>query len=86
MRRLLLVLTVAALMAAMMVSAGPAKADGFSNERNIDNGLSVVQSGGDYFVSWGDDDYDIYGFDNDVVFFQSDSTLDTFAPEGITFG
>ena len=80
MRRILLILTVAALMAAMMVSAGPAKADSFGNESNVNNGLNVVQFGGDTFVSFGDDDDFI---DDGVFFLSSDSVLGEFDPAGI---
>ena len=61
MRRILLVLTVAALMAAMMVSAGPAKA----NETNFESGIKAVQIGDSLIVS-GDDDFgdNVFG-DND---------------------
>ena len=53
MRRILLVLTVAALMAAMVVSAGPAKADvsvggssvGGGNTSNISNGVTFISVG-----------------------------------------
>ena|SRR5215207_4012481 len=45
MRRVFMVLTVAALMAAMMVSAGPAQA----NETNFGNSNNFVLSGGSLF-------------------------------------
>ena len=75
MKRIFLVLTVAALMAAMMVSAGPAQA----NETNFRNSTNVVQFGNS-LVGFGDiddDDDDIFGCcrhhgidldDNDVIF------------------
>ena len=58
MRRLLRVLAVAALMAAMMVSAGPAAMaqDSFGNESDFNNGWDVVQYNDDFFVS--DDAWD----------------------------
>ena len=57
MRRFLLVLTVAALMAAMMVSAGPAQA----NERNFENSNNFVLFGNS-LVGFGDiDDDGIFG-------------------------
>ncbi len=59
MRRILLVLTVAALMAAMMVSAGPAQA----NETNFESGINAVQIGDTLIASGDDDDFD-FG-DND---------------------
>jgi hypothetical protein len=63
-RRILMVLTVAALMAAMMVSAGPAQA----NERNFGNSNNFVLFGDSLvgFGDIGDDDSidfdDIFGF------------------------
>ena len=74
MRRLLLVLTVAALMAAMVVTAGPAKAADIS----IGGGSSF---GGSSF-DLGDDDAD--GFDNDVTFISFGSSVDDFNPGAIT--
>jgi hypothetical protein len=57
MRRILFVLTVAALMAAMMISAGPAQA----NNLNFGNSTNVVQFGNS-FVGFGDiDDDGIFG-------------------------
>jgi hypothetical protein len=58
MRRILFVLTVAALMAAMMVSAGPAQA----NDLNFRNSTNVVQVGNSLF-GFGDidDDDGIFG-------------------------
>ena len=57
MRRFLLVLTVAALMAAMMVSAGPAQA----NERNFENSNNFALFGNS-LVGFGDiDDDGIFG-------------------------
>ena len=84
MRRIILVLTVAAVIAAMMVSAGPAQA----NETNFRNSTNLVQVGNS-LVGFGDidddddDDFDgIFGCcrhhhhgidfddidDNDVIF------------------
>ena len=60
-RRILLVLTVAALMAAMMVSAGPAQA----NEIDFGNSTNLVA--GDGFIGFGVDD-DIDGIDFDDIF------------------
>ena len=56
MRRIILVLTVAAVMAAMMVSAGPAQA----NERNFHSSNNVVQVGNSLV---GDIDGDFDGID-----------------------
>jgi hypothetical protein len=83
MRRLLLVLTVAALMAAMVVTAGPAKADVSLGVGGSSFGGSSFDSGAVDFDS-GDDDED--GFNNRVFFVQSNSELDDFEPEGIAFG
>jgi hypothetical protein len=60
MRRVFMVLTVAAVMAAMMVSAGPAQA----NERNFGNSNNFVLSGGSLF-GFGDidDDFDFDDID-----------------------
>ena len=62
MRRVLMVLTVAALMAAMMVSAGPANA----NETNFESGINAVQIGDTLIASGDDGDFD-FG-DNDFGF------------------
>ena len=59
MRRIILVLTVAAVMAAMMVSAGPAQA----NERNFENSNNFVLFGNS-LVGFGDIDDD----DDDGIF------------------
>jgi hypothetical protein len=74
MRRVLMVLTVAALVAAMMVSAGPAQA----NETSFQNSTNVVA--GDGFIGFGgdidDDDIDFGGLfafgDFDDVFGDDD--------------
>jgi len=58
----MMVLTVAALMAAMMVSAGPAQA----NETNFESGINAVQIGDTLIASGDDDDFD-FG-DNDFGF------------------
>jgi hypothetical protein len=95
-----MVLTIAALMAAMMVSAGPAKADvsfgGSSVDVDVGDGFGFdVGDGffgfddvGDGFFGFdvgdGDDD-DADGFTNRVFFVQSNSELDDFEPEGIAF-
>jgi hypothetical protein len=91
-RRILLVLTVAALMAAMMVTAGPAKADvsfggGSSVDVDVGDGGFGFDVGDGFFgfdVGDGDDD-DEDGFTNRVFFVQSNSELDDFEPEGIAF-
>jgi hypothetical protein len=64
MRRIILVLTVAAVMAAMMVSAGPAQA----NERNFGNSNNFVQVGNSLF-GVGDIDLDDNGIDFDGIDF-----------------
>ncbi len=90
MRRLLLMLAVAAVMAAMVVTAGPAKADiSVGGGGNIGGGsiggssIGGSSSGG---ISFGgsdiDDDSD--GFNNDVTFISVGSSLGDFDPEGIT--
>ncbi len=61
MRRIILVLTVAAVMAAMMVSAGPAQA----NERDFENSNNFVLFGNSLF-GFGDIDDDDDDFD-DIV-------------------
>jgi hypothetical protein len=83
-----MVLTIAALMAAMMVSAGPAKADvsfgGSSVDVDVGDGFGFdVGDGFGFDVGDGDDDED--GFTNRVFFVQSNSELDDFEPEGIAF-
>jgi hypothetical protein len=83
MRRILLVLTVATLMATMVVIAGPAKADtnlGGSNSSNFNNGGTFVSVGG-HFGGIGDDD----NFDNDGFFFSRDSSFDDIDFGGISF-
>ncbi len=84
MRRLLLVLTVAALMAAMVVTAGPAKAADISigGGGSSFGGSSFDLGDGDFDL--GDDD-DEDGFTNRVFFVQSNSELDNFEPGGIAF-
>lgn len=76
MRRVLLILTVAALMAAMMVSAGPAQAD-------VSFGGSDVSFGGGSGISFGGDDDD-GGITSDILFVQVDSTLGDFDPGGVS--
>ena len=61
MRRILMVLTVAALVAAMMVSAGPAQA----NETDFGNSTNLVA--GDGFIGFGGD-IDDDGIDFDDIF------------------
>ena len=80
MRRILLVLTVAALMAAMMVSAGPAQA----NETDFGNSSNLVA--GDGFIGFGGDidgiDFDdIFGFGRHFGHHGIDDDID-----GIIFG
>jgi hypothetical protein len=65
MRRVLLVLAIIALVAAMMASGGPAMAqDSFGNETNFNNSWDVVQYNDDYYFvfddAW-DDCYWWYG-------------------------
>ena len=55
MRRVMMVLTVAALIAAMMISAGPAKA----NETNFESGINAVQIGDTLIASGDDFDFDL---------------------------
>ncbi len=92
-RRLLMVSAVAALMAAMMVTAGPAKADvsvgGSSVDVDVDvgEGFGFDDVGDGFFgfdVGDGDDD-DEDGFNNRFFFVQSNSELDNFEPGGIAF-
>jgi len=60
-----MVLTVAALVAAMMVSAGPAQAQ--ANEADFENSTSCFQSGDETICGFGDDG-DVFGFgDSDDV-------------------
>ena len=59
MRRILFALTVAALMAAMMVSAGPAQA----NETSFGNSNNFVQVGNSLFGVGDIDDFDDNGID-----------------------
>jgi|SRR5215217_1323174 len=80
-RRILLVLTVAALMAAMMVSAGPAQA----NETDFGNSTNLVA--GDGFIGFGGDidgiDFDdIFGFGHHGI--DIDDDID--GNDGIIFG
>ena len=81
MRRKMMVLTVAALMAAMMVSAGPAKADvnisgggsSFGNGGSINHGLGVVHingSGGDI------DGFDVDDLDDGGIVFSVGNDFD----------
>jgi hypothetical protein len=64
-RRLLRVLALAALMAAMMVSAGPAMArDSFGNESDFNNGWDVVQYNDGFFVSDDAWDFDEVGLED----------------------
>jgi hypothetical protein len=79
MRRFLLVLTVAALMAAMVVTAGPAKAD-------ISIGGGDSSFGGSSFgdSSFGGSSFGA-GFTNVVFFSQVNSEVGDFEPGGIEF-
>ncbi len=88
-----MVSVVAALMAAMMVTAGPAKADvsfggGSSVDVDVDVGDGFGFDVGDGFFGFdvgdGDDD-DEDGFNNRFFFVQSNSELDNFEPGGIAF-
>jgi len=58
-------------MAAMMVSAGPAKA----NETNFESGINAVQIG-DTLIASGDDDFDFGDNDIDGVLFAFDDIDD----------
>ena len=78
MRRFLLVLTVAALMAAMMVSAGPAQA----NERSFENSNNVVLGGGSLFGFGTGFDFD----DDNGIDFGNNSCCHNFGHNGIDFG
>ena len=81
MRRLLLMLAVAAVMATMVVTAGPAKAD-----MSIGGGGSIggSSSGGISIGGSSDIDDDSDGFNNDLTFISVGSSLGDFDPEGIT--
>ena len=79
MRRVLMVLTVAALVAAMMVSAGPAQAQ--ANETNFGNSNNLVQSGGSLFGFGTGFDFDDNGID-----FGHNSCCHNFGHNGIDFG
>jgi hypothetical protein len=78
-----MVLTVAALMAAMGVSAGPAKADLSGNENDFENGFNAVQIGDNddsgVFDGFGDNDFldNFFGFGDDDVLGFGDDELDT---------
>jgi hypothetical protein len=78
-----MVLTVAALLATMMVSAGPAQAQ--ANDLNFENSTSCLQGGDQIFCGIGDefgDDvgsfgfdpfgFDPFGFGDGLTFFNSD--------------
>src|SRR5215211_3408066 len=78
MRRFLLVLTVAALMAAMMVSAGPAQA----NETNFGNSNNFVLSGGSLFGFGTGIDFD----DDDGIDFGHNCCGHNFGHNGIDIG
>ena len=69
MRRLLMVLAVAALMAAMMVSSGPAAVaqDSFGNESDFDNSYYVIEYDDNFYVyddAWDDYYWDAYYWDD----------------------
>ena len=83
MRRKLFVLTVAALMAAMMlVSAGPAQA----NVGNVENSNSFVLFGNN-LVGVGDiGDFDGIDFDNDGIGVGHNCCGNNFGHNGISFG
>ena len=78
MRRFLLVLSVAALMAAMMVSAGPAQA----NDLNFGNSNNVVLSGGSLYGFGTGFDFD----DDNGIDFGNNSCCHNFGHNGIDFG
>jgi hypothetical protein len=85
-RRILLVLTVAALMAAMVVGAGPAKADSSGNTSGFNNSPGVIQ-GNDGLFGFGDNADDCNGLDfadnttNDL--FGDNTTNDLFGNDGL---
>jgi hypothetical protein len=100
-RRLLMVSVVAALMAAMMVTAGPAKANvdvdvevavggGSSFFDDVGDGIGFVDVGDSFFGFDLDDDNDFDGDDNDITnaFFvsQVDSVAGDIEPEDFFFG
>ena len=92
MRRILLVLTVAALMAAMMVTAGPAKADvsfggGSSVDVDVGDGFFGFDDVGDGFFGFdvGDGGDDEDGINNSFFVSQVNSEVDDFEPGGIRF-
>ncbi len=92
MRRLLMVSVVAALMAAMMVTAGPAKADvSFGGGSSVDVDVDVGEGfgfdvGNDGFgFDVGDDDDDADGINNSFFFSQVNSEVDDIRPGGISF-
>ena len=62
MRRVFMVLTVAALVVAMMmVSAGPAQAQ--ANEADFENSTSCLQGGGFFSCGFGDDEFGVSDID-----------------------
>jgi hypothetical protein len=82
MSRMLLVLAVAAVIATMVVTAGPAMAGiSVGGGGSIGGGsIGGISFGGSSDI--GDDDTD--GFNNDVTFISVGSSLDDFDPGGIT--
>ena len=91
MRRIVLLLTVVAMMAAMMVTAGPAKADVSFGGNSFGGSFGGNSFGGNSFdlgdngFDLGDDDEDgdEVSFTSRVFFVQRDGELDDFEPEGI---
>jgi len=78
MRRIILVLTVAAVMAAMMVSAGPAQA----NDLDFGNSNNFVLSGGSLFGFGTGFDFD----DDNGIDFGHNCCGHNFGNNGISFG
>ncbi len=84
MRRMLLVLTVAALMTAMMVTPASAENVSSGTTGGVDNSFAVVQSNGDFFFDFGDD----VDFGDGIVgldFFDDGDDID-FGSSGISVG
>ena len=82
MRRIFFVLTVAALMAAMMLTAGPAQANvSIGGGGSISNGTNVVQNGGAILGFGTGIDFDDNGID-----FGHNCCGHNFGHRGISFG
>ncbi len=91
MRRVLMVLTVAALLAAMMVSAGSAQAQ--ANETNFENSTNVVCGEALCFGGGDIDDFDgvlfgsdLFDFDLDDVFGDDDDEFENSVFVSCAFG